>query len=62
MIRIIKGMTAKLLRENDRIKMELNAEKQRNDEMETALVELAELFAEQDDALVEIAEIVGGME
>lgn len=30
------------------------------EELEAALAELGELFAEQDDALVELAELIGG--
>ncbi len=44
--------------EINRLKQELEAEKQRNDDCEAALVELAELAAEQDDALVELAGLV----
>ena len=41
-------------------KNELATEKQRNDDLEAAIVELAELFAEQDDAIIELAELIGG--
>jgi hypothetical protein len=34
------------------------ANTQKGDDIENALVELAELFAAQDDALVELAEII----
>lgn len=37
---------------------QLVAERQRSDELENALVELAELYAAQDDALVELAEMI----
>lgn len=46
--------------EINRLSSELNAEKQHSAELEDALVELGELFAEQDDAIVELAEIIGG--
>ena len=55
MIKIITGKTAKILRDCERLKAELNDEKTRNDDIETALVELADLAAEQDDAIVELA-------
>ena len=44
--------------EINRLKQELAVEKQRNDDCEAALVELATLAAEQDDALVELAGLV----
>lgn len=44
--------------EINRLKQELTAEKQRNDDCEAALVELAELAAEQDDAIVELAGLI----
>ena len=37
----------------------LAEQKQRNDDAESALVELAELYAEQDDAIVELAGLIG---
>lgn len=46
---------ARLQRENDRLRMALN---EKTEETESALVELAELFAAQDDAIVELAEIL----
>lgn len=46
---------ARLQRENDRLRMALN---EKTEEQESALVELAELFAAQDDAIVELAEIL----
>ena len=46
--------------EINRLNFELEREKQRSADLEDALVELGELFAEQDDALVELAEIIGG--
>ena len=46
--------------EINRLNSELEREKQRSADLEDALVELGELFAEQDDALVELAEIIGG--
>lgn len=44
----------------ERLAAELAAEKQRNDELETAAVELAELAAAHDEALVELAGMIGG--
>ena len=44
--------------EINRLKAELAQQKQRNDDAENALVELAELYAEQDDAMVELAEMI----
>lgn len=35
---------------------------ERVNDLESAVVELAELYAEQDDAIVELAELVGGEE
>ena len=55
MIEKTDARTGALIRENARISRDL-AEK--NDALEGALVELAELFAEQDDALVELAELI----
>ena len=55
MFGILNRDVARLMRENDRLKAELREQK---DVTESALVELAELFAEQDDALVELAEII----
>lgn len=46
--------------EINRLNSELERERQRSADLEDALVELGELFAEQDDALVELAEIIGG--
>lgn len=43
----------------NRLKMELEAERLRNDDCEAALVELAELTAFHDDAIVELAELIG---
>lgn len=37
----------------------LDEEKQRNDDLETAAVELADIVAAQDDAIVELAELIG---
>ena len=56
--RIIRGEAARLTRENDRLKSQLNEERQNRIDLEDAVMELGELFAEQDDALVELAEIV----
>lgn len=46
------------MRENDRLRIRLGEEQARRDELETAVVELAELYAEQDDALVELAGMI----
>ena len=42
----------------NRMAVELATERQRNDDAEAALVELADLFAAQDDAIVELAELI----
>ena len=42
----------------NRMASELETERQRNDDAEAALVELADLFAAQDDAIVELAELI----
>ena len=42
----------------NRLKAENEMLKQRNEDAEAALVELAELYAEQDDAIVELAELI----
>ena len=60
MIKIIRGKTAKLLRECERLRAELNEEKARANDAEAALVELADLAAAQDDAIVELAEMIVG--
>lgn len=59
MIRIMRKDIARLQRENDRLRSELT---EKAEVLESALVELAELYAEQDDAIVELAEIIGGEE
>ena len=55
MCKIIRGKTAQLVRENQRLQRELN---EKTETLENAVVELAELYAEQDDALVELAELI----
>lgn len=55
MSEIIRGASAKLKRENDRLRAQLAAEQTRRTELEDAVLELAGLYAEQDDALVELA-------
>lgn len=55
---IVKKETAKLLRENARLKRQLTENEQRTSDLEDAVVELAGLYAEQDDALVELADLV----
>jgi len=59
MLRIIKRLFP-LEKEGEinRLGAELAAEKARNAEIEDALVELGELYAEQDDALVELAGMI----
>lgn len=42
----------------DNLRADLAAERQRNAEMEDALVELGGLLAEQEDALVELAGMI----
>ena len=44
--------------EMNRLKDELATEKQRNADLEDAVVELGTLYAEQDDALVELAGMI----
>ena len=46
--------------ELNRLSTELSTEKQHNAELEDAIVELGELFAEQDDASVDLAELIEG--
>ena len=60
--KIARGEVAKLIRENLRLTAELAGQRERGNDLEAALVELAELYAEQDDAIVELAEIIGEME
>ena len=43
----------------NRLTSELAQERQRNDDLEAALVEVADMVAAQDDAIVEIAGIIG---
>lgn len=59
MLRIIKRLFP-LEKEGEinRLSTELAAETKRNAEIEDALVELGELYAEQDDALVELAGMI----
>lgn len=59
MLRIIKRLFP-LEKEGEinRLSAKLAAEKERNAEIEDALVELGELYAEQDDALVELAGMI----
>ena len=55
---LIKGLhpaTQKLI---EAMRANIADEQAHSGEMEDALVELAELFAEQDDALVELAELI----
>lgn len=58
--KIIRGESASLRRENDRLKAELAEEQEKRAELEEAVIELGGLFAEQDDAIVELAEMIGG--
>lgn len=55
---ILRGPLAKLFRENNRLALGLAEEQQQRSDLEDAVVELGELFAEQDDAIVELAEII----
>lgn len=55
MNKIVKGTTAVLVRENTQLKANLNYQKMLRQELENAVIELGELFAEQEDALVELA-------
>ena len=54
----IHGASAALVRENTRLKMKLNEEQNKRQELEEAVLELAELYAEQDDAIVELAGMI----
>ena len=58
MSKVIRNVKAELMRKCERLEIVKNEERKRNDDIEAALVELAELAAAQDDALVEIAEII----
>ena len=44
--------------ELNRLNTELEEERQKNAELEDAVIELGELYAEQDDALVELAGMI----
>lgn len=44
--------------EINRLNTELEEERQKNAELEDAVIELGELYAEQDDALVELAGMI----
>ena len=57
MCKFLHGNEAKLWHENEALKRKLN---EKTEVIESALVELGELFAEQDDAIVELAELVEG--
>ena len=57
MRKFLHGNEAKLWRENEALKRKLN---EKTEVIESALVELGELFAEQDDAIIELAELVEG--
>ena len=52
---IVRGHAAKLLRENELLKLRLAVEQEARSDLEDAVVELAELQANQEDALVELA-------
>ena len=61
MLKIIKRRFP--LSEEGRINLlesQLEQERQRNDDLESALVEIADITATQDDAIVELAELIGG--
>ena len=55
---VIRGEAAKLTRENNRLKMQLTEERERRVELEDAVLELGNLYADQDDALVELAGMI----
>lgn len=55
---VIRGAAAKLTRENNRLKMQLTEERERRVELEDAVLELGNLYADQDDALVELAGMI----
>lgn len=55
---VIRGAAAKLTRENNRLKMQLTGERERRVELEDAVLELGNLYADQDDALVELAGMI----
>ena len=55
---VIRGAAAKRTRENNRLRMELTEERERRTELEDAVLELGNLYADQDDALVELAEMI----
>ena len=55
MNKIVRSATADLVRENTQLKANLNYQKVLRQELENAVIELGELFAEQEDALVELA-------
>lgn len=55
---VIRGAAAKLTRENNRLKMQLTEERERRAELEDAVLELGNLYADQDDALVELAGMI----
>lgn len=56
--KIVKGTAAELIRENTKLRMQLAEERQARADLEDAVLELGELFAEQDDALVELAGLI----
>ena len=55
---VVRKEMANLIRENTKLNMLLNEERERRVELEDAVIELAELYSEQDDAIVELAEII----
>ena len=57
-IKIVRRDIAELQRKNNFLQSELNAANTRNDDLEAAVVELAELLVEHDDAIVELAELI----
>lgn len=56
--KVVRDTTAKLIRENQRLRTALAEERERRSELEEAVLELGTLYAEQDDALVELAEMM----
>lgn len=55
-----KGLSPAERAKLDNAAADAEAGKEGQDDIEAALIELAELAAAQDDALVELAEIIGG--
>lgn len=58
MLQTVKGSAADLVRDINRMLRQHNETKQQSIDIESALVELADLKASQDDAIVEITKIL----